>query len=134
MIYIFYNLVCSNDEAATEGILKCYQILSNSCGLLDLTFPRDAFIMSVCKASLPSQCSLSVLSVPSLDASAETKLSSSEAFDHAEKSGATGSGFPTVVAGMSPGAQSGPVTVSAWGELLSGCGFQKLKNDSEKIY
>ena len=77
--------------------------------------------MSLCKASLPSQCSLSVLSVPSLDASADPKLSSS-ASDHAERSGAIGSGFPTVIAGMSPGAQSGPVTVSVWGELLGGGG------------
>ena len=66
--------------------------------------------MSLCKASLPSQCSLSVLSVPSLDTNADSKLS--QASDLAEKSGTTGSGFPTMVAGMAPGAQSGPVTVS----------------------
>ena len=73
--------------------------------------------MSVCKASLPSQCSLSVLSIPSLDTTADPKLAASHASksDHAEKSGAIGSGFPTMVAGMAPGAQSGPVTVSVAG-------------------
>jgi hypothetical protein len=116
MTTVFF-FICSNDEAATEGILKCYQILSNSCGLLDLTFPRDAFIMSVCKASLPSQCSLSVLSVPSLDTTGDPKFLPSQASNLAEKSGATGSGFPTMVAGMAPGAQSGPVTVSSWGKF-----------------
>lgn len=110
----------SNDETATEGILKCCQILSNCCGLLDLTFPRDAFIMSMCKASLPSQCSLSVLSVPSLspDASAShhNKLSLVETGpDHkpASKTNSSSptSGFPTMVAGMVQGAHNGPVSV-----------------------
>lgn len=68
--------------------------------------------MSLCKASLPSQCSLSVLSVPSLDATANHRLSPSDDTELAEKTGATESGFPTMVAGMAPGAQSGPVTVS----------------------
>ena len=80
--------------------------------MLDLNFQRDAFIMSLCKASLPSQCSLSVLSVPSLDATTYNKLSPSDDTELAGKTGATESGFPTMVAGMAPGAQSGPVTVS----------------------
>lgn len=86
--------------------------------MLDLTFPRDAFIMSLCKASLPSQCSLSVLSVPSLDATADHKLSPSNNPEPAGKTGATESGFPAMVAGMAPGAQSGPVTVSNWSDLV----------------
>lgn len=70
--------------------------------------------MSLCKASLPSQCSLSVLSVPSLDTAAEAKLLPSQDSGLAEKTGNNGSGFPTMVAGMAPGAQSGPVTVCHW--------------------
>lgn len=116
-------LEASNDESATEGILKCYRILSNSCGLLDLTFPRDAFIMSICKASLPSQCSLSVLSVPSLNSvppitNHKTPLPSQETGSNHKPvtktgSNSSGSNFPTMVTYMAQGAHNGPVSLSS---------------------
>ncbi|KAJ7331268.1 Endocytosis and vacuole integrity protein [Desmophyllum pertusum] len=54
-------LEASNDESATEAILKSYQLYANVCGVLNLTTPRDAFITSLCKAALPPHYCLTVV-------------------------------------------------------------------------
>ncbi|KAK3700698.1 hypothetical protein QZH41_015645 [Actinostola sp. cb2023] len=54
-------LEASNDETAIEAILKSYQICANVCGILHLNTPRDAFITSLCKASLPPHYTLTVV-------------------------------------------------------------------------
>lgn len=51
----------STDEAVTENILKAIQTYASLCGLLDLQTPRDAFITSICKSSLPPHYALTVL-------------------------------------------------------------------------
>ncbi|KAL0268714.1 UNVERIFIED_CONTAM: hypothetical protein PYX00_010542 [Menopon gallinae] len=54
----------STDEMVTENLLKAMQTFASFCGLLNLENPRDAFIIAICKASLPPQYALNVLNVP----------------------------------------------------------------------
>lgn len=54
----------STDETTTENILKAMQKFAGFCGVLSLENPRDAFIIAICKSSLPPQYALSVLNVP----------------------------------------------------------------------
>lgn len=51
----------STDESITENILKSMQTYAALCGSLELHTPRDAFITSICKASLPPHYALTVL-------------------------------------------------------------------------
>lgn len=51
----------STDEAVTENILKAIQTYASLCGLLELQIPRDAFITSICKSSLPPHYALTIL-------------------------------------------------------------------------
>lgn len=51
----------STDEAVTENILKSIQTYASLCGHLELQIPRDAFITSICKSSLPPHYALTVL-------------------------------------------------------------------------
>ncbi|XP_018330358.1 protein MON2 homolog isoform X2 [Agrilus planipennis] len=51
----------STDESVTESLLKAVQTYASLCGLLDLPTPRDAFIMTICKSSLPPHYALTVL-------------------------------------------------------------------------
>lgn len=53
----------STDEAVTECVLKSMQNYAALCGTLDLHTPRDAFVTSICKASLPPHYALSVLNM-----------------------------------------------------------------------
>ena len=118
-------LFCSNDESATEIILKSYQIYANVCGILNLTTPRDAFITSLCKAALPPHYTLTVLNPHSGTAqvsyvkvpmSGSQSLSESQGGDHRgvgkslSGSGEPGSG--AVVTGIPLGSSHGPVSVS----------------------
>lgn len=49
------------EEAMTECVLKSMQNYAALCGMLDLNTPRDAFITSICKASLPPHYALTIL-------------------------------------------------------------------------
>lgn len=53
----------ATDESVTECVLKSMQNYAALCGMLDLQTPRDAFITSICKASLPPHYALSVLNM-----------------------------------------------------------------------
>ena len=112
----------SNDESATEAILKSYQLYANVCGILNLTTPRDAFITSLCKAALPPHYTLTVVNPHSGTAQVSyVKFPSgtqmppeSQSGEHRSLgkslSGESGSG--TVLTGTPLGSSHGPVSVS----------------------
>ncbi len=54
-------LDASTDDASTENILKAFETYASLCGMLELQKPRDAFLASLCKASLPPHYTLDVL-------------------------------------------------------------------------
>ncbi|RXG68969.1 Protein MON2-like protein [Armadillidium vulgare] len=54
-------LEACTDEAATENILKSFQMFASLSGKLNLTTPRDAFITALCKSCLPPHYTLTVL-------------------------------------------------------------------------
>jgi len=54
---------CSCDELATEAILKSLQVYVGLCGGVNLSTPRDAIIIALCKASLPPHYALHVLTI-----------------------------------------------------------------------
>lgn len=118
-------LFCSNDETATETILKSYQLYANVCGILNLTTPRDAFITSLCKAALPPHYTLTVLNPHSgtaqvsyvkMPMSGSQSLSESQGGDHRgigrSLSGSGETGSSAVVTGVPLGSSHGPVSVS----------------------
>ena len=51
----------STDDGSTESILKAMESYASVCGRLGLAKPRDAYLASVCKASLPPHYTLLVL-------------------------------------------------------------------------
>ena len=51
----------STDDSSTENILKQLETFSSFCGKAKLEGPRDAFLASICKASLPPHYTLNVL-------------------------------------------------------------------------
>ena len=53
----------SCDELVTETILKSLQTYIGLCGGSNLTTPRDAIIIALCKASLPPQYALHMLTI-----------------------------------------------------------------------
>ncbi len=54
-------LDASTDDACTESILKAFETYASLCGGLEMPKPRDAFLASLCKASLPPHYTLDVL-------------------------------------------------------------------------
>ncbi len=54
-------LDASTDDASAENILKAFETYASLCGQLELCKPRDAFLASLCKASLPPHYTLDVL-------------------------------------------------------------------------
>lgn len=58
---ILFPNVCSCDETATEAILKSIQIYITLCGDLNMITARDAFVLTLCKSTLPSQYAVHVL-------------------------------------------------------------------------
>ena len=121
------NLNCllfhSNDETATESILKSYQLYANVCGVVNLTTPRDAFITSLCKAALPPHYTLTVLNPHSgtaqvsyvkIPTSGSQGTSESLGGEHKGlgKSISGETGFGAVVTGIPLGSSHGPVSVS----------------------
>lgn len=51
----------STDDSSTENILKQLETFASFCGKANLEGPRDAFLASICKASLPPHYTLNVL-------------------------------------------------------------------------
>jgi len=51
----------STDDGSAENILKAFETYASLCGKLGVTKPRDAFLASLCKASLPPHYTLNVL-------------------------------------------------------------------------
>lgn len=51
----------STDDSSTENILKHLEAFASFCGKAQLEGPRDAFLASICKASLPPHYTLNVL-------------------------------------------------------------------------
>jgi len=54
-------LEASTDESCTENVLKCIESCAGVCGQLKLNAARDAFIIVLCKASLPAHYVIPVL-------------------------------------------------------------------------
>lgn len=119
VLILFY----SNDESATEAILKSYQLFANVCGILNLTTPRDAFITSLCKAALPPHYTLTVLNPHSgtaqvsyvkIPTSGSQALLESQGGEHRGpgRSVSGESGCGAVVTGIPLGSSHGPVSVS----------------------
>lgn len=116
-------LLHSNDETATESILKSYQLYANVCGILNLTTPRDAFITSLCKAALPPHYTLTVLNPHSgtaqvsyikVPSGGSQVTSESHGGDHKGqgRSFSAESGSGAVITGVPLGSSHGPVSVS----------------------
>ncbi|CAH1783969.1 unnamed protein product [Owenia fusiformis] len=116
-------LDASTDESATEVILKSQQAYASLCGTLEMTTPRDAFITSLCKASLPPHYTLTVLNTHRVDSPGPTTKGhtrspsqdvqppvSAETM-HGSQVVAVGTALPT--ASLPIGAQSGPVMLTA---------------------
>ncbi|XP_052280395.1 protein MON2 homolog isoform X2 [Dreissena polymorpha] len=111
-------LDASTDESATESVLKCQEAYISLCGRLEMSLPRDAFITSICKASLPPHYALTILNTqgnmpqkgliraPSQD----LQSASSEATDRSQVV-AVGTALPT--AALPVGAHQGPVMLTA---------------------
>lgn len=116
-------LEASNDESATEAILKSYQLYANVCGIINLTTPRDTFITSLCKAALPPHYTLTVVNPHSGTAqvsyvripSGSQAPSESQGGEHRGLgktfSGDSGSG--AVLTGTPLGSSHGPVSLTA---------------------
>jgi hypothetical protein len=51
----------STADTSTENILKQLETFASFCGKAKLEGPRDAFLASICKASLPPHYTLNVL-------------------------------------------------------------------------
>ena len=51
----------STDDTSTENILKQLEAFASFCGKTELEGSRDAFLASICKASLPPHYTLNVL-------------------------------------------------------------------------
>ena len=67
----------SSDDSSTENILKQLETFASFCGKAKLERPRDAFLASICKASLPPHYTLNVLkATPSTQNVSGPKLSS----------------------------------------------------------
>ncbi|XP_038067855.1 protein MON2 homolog isoform X2 [Patiria miniata] len=116
------------EESATESILKSQELYASLCGKLGLTIPRDAFVTSLCKASLPPHYALTVLNIaaPQTPSSAQRGHVRSHSRDSLLQStqgpeGGTsesGDGRNQVVAVGTPlatvvGTQQGPVMLTA---------------------
>lgn len=124
---LFLLLEASTDESATENILKAIQIFTNLSGRLTVTVSRDAFITSLCKASLPPHYTLTVLNCNKQDNNANNpsyNRSSSQDMGATINMGqymgesemrqqvvAVGTPLPT--ASLPIGAQQGPVMLTA---------------------
>lgn len=117
-------LEASNDETATESILKSYQLYANVCGIVNLTTPRDAFITSLCKAALPPHYTLTVLNPHSGTAQVSyVKIPTSGSQGTSESLGGEHkglgksifgeTGFGAVVTGIPLGSSHGPVSLTA---------------------
>ncbi len=67
----------STDDTSTENILKQLETFASFCGKAQLDGPRDAFLASICKASLPPHYTLNVLkATPSTQNVSGPKISS----------------------------------------------------------
>eukprot|EP01117_Protostelium_nocturnum_P011498 TRINITY_DN4169_c0_g3_i3.p1 TRINITY_DN4169_c0_g3~~TRINITY_DN4169_c0_g3_i3.p1 ORF type:complete len:1577 (+),score=290.08 TRINITY_DN4169_c0_g3_i3:487-5217(+) len=65
----------SNDETLTQDILKAYQSFTHVCGALGLHTPRDAFLTSLCKTTLPKKAlNTSTTSLEAIDTDLPTYL------------------------------------------------------------
>lgn len=64
-----FFLSANLDEELFHGVMRAYQNFTNVCGVLTLTIPRDAFLTSLCKISIPAS--------PGMLASIAEKASSS---------------------------------------------------------
>ncbi|XP_064632193.1 protein MON2 homolog isoform X2 [Lineus longissimus] len=110
-------LDASTDESATEAILKSQQTYASMSGKLGMTVPRDAFITSLCKASLPPHYALTVLNMAAMHhATKASGRGPSHDFtnpDAIERSQVVAVGTPLPTASLPLGAQQGPVMLTA---------------------
>ncbi|KAK6620142.1 hypothetical protein RUM44_006542 [Polyplax serrata] len=116
----------STDETTTENILKAMQRFAGFCGALGLDNSRDAYIVAICKASLPPQYALNILNVPTSNSNLSPNynfLSSQDGnvqyslpgygieSDYRQQVVAVGTPLPT--ASLPFGAQQGPVMLTS---------------------
>lgn len=114
----------STDEAMAECVLKSMQNYAALCGMLDLSTPRDAFITSICKASLPPHYALSVLNMGYQGINMKGMMRSGSQdinqYMHQQLHDDMQQRFPIVAVGtplptssLQPGAHQGPVMLTA---------------------
>jgi hypothetical protein len=107
-----------------ECVLKSMQNYAALCGMLDLSTPRDAFITSICKASLPPHYALSVLNMGYQGMNMKGMLRSGSQdinqYMHPQLHDDIQQRFPIVAVGtplptssLQPGAHQGPVMLTA---------------------
>lgn len=112
----------STDEAMAECVLKSMQNYAALCGMLDLSTPRDAFITSICKASLPPHYALSVLNMgyQGMNLKGSHMRAGSQDMNNQYMHDDSQQRFPIVAVGtplptssLQPGAHQGPVMLTA---------------------
>ena len=63
----FVALCClfvSVDDRTMKMVLEAYRLVIQLCGTTGLTSPRDAFLTSLCKSSLPPRYAMSLVTQP----------------------------------------------------------------------
>ena len=110
----------STDDASSENILKQLEKFSSFCGKTELEGPRDAFLASICKASLPPHYTLNVLkATPSTQNVTGPKLSPGDPAsnagmgEHDIRHQVVAVGTPLPTASLPASAHQGPVMLTA---------------------
>lgn len=113
------------EEAMAECVLKSMQNYAALCGMLDLNIPRDAFITSICKASLPPHYALTILNAghQNMNFKGHIRAGSQDMtgqFNHAQLHDDSSQRFPIVAVGtplptssLQITAHQGPVMLTA---------------------
>lgn len=115
-------LDASTDDSTAESILKAMESYASICGDLRLTKPRDAYLASLCKASLPPHYTLNVLKATpcTQTVSGPPKSQKESHYDNGSQMGdndirhqvvAVGTPLPT--ASLPTSAHQGPVMLTA---------------------
>lgn len=75
---VYHCLTHSVDEQTTKKVLSAHTAYISLCGHLHMTFPRDAFLMALCKACLPPKYLLSLMTQQSKFSEGKNVVSKTE--------------------------------------------------------
>nr|CAB3263902.1 protein MON2 homolog [Phallusia mammillata] len=105
-------LDASTDESCTESVLKCIESCAGICGHLKLNSARDAFIIVLCKASLPLHYVIPVLvsSMPRLPSKIFIAQSNEQNVSEQQHVVAVGQSLPNSGGSLAPGCSSVSLT------------------------